>query len=149
MISPRWHTENLSSIVKPVTTPELRLMKCPAFSVRTPLCTQKDGLGLIARGVELAKDFELPTAKDVLRFRYTTYLGENHPAESKVVVEFAPHVLPLTKPEKDKLIKLAGVRYDPRKRTVKMSCESYEYQAQNKRYLSDKVDKLIAAARVS
>lgn len=97
---------------------------------------------------ELAKDFELPKQTDVLRFRYTTYLGEKHPAESKVVVEFAPSQLPLTVPEQKKLIKLAGPRYNPQKRIVKMSCESFEYQAQNKRYLVDMVHKLMAEARV-
>jgi small subunit ribosomal protein S35 len=99
--------------------------------------------------LELAKDFEPPTEKDLLRFRYTTYLGENHPAESKVVVEFAPHTIPGLSPVSvRKLIKLAGVRYNPDKRIVKMSCEQYEHQAQNKRHLQRLVNRLIKEAKV-
>lgn len=99
--------------------------------------------------VELAKPFEPPTGSQVLRFRYTTYMGEEHPAESKVVLEFSPLDLHLTVQERSKLIKLAGVRYNPDTEVVKMSCEMFQHLAQNKRYLSDVLDKLIAAARVS
>ncbi|QSS64291.1 37S ribosomal protein Rsm24, partial [Histoplasma capsulatum] len=34
------------------------------------------------------KSFTLPKDTHLLRFRYTTYMGETHPAEAKVVVEF-------------------------------------------------------------
>lgn len=97
--------------------------------------------------LELAKPFKPPTDKQVLRWRYTTYFGDNHPAEKKVVVEFAPDDLGLTKVQTEKLKKLAGPRYNPEKGFVKMSCESYEQQAQNKRYLLDLVDDLIKTAK--
>jgi len=96
---------------------------------------------------QLAKSFVPPTETQPLRFRYTTYMGEEHPAESKVVVEFAPQDLPLAPPEQRKLIKLAGVRYNPDKQIVRISCEMFDYQVQNKRYLSDLVDRLIAEAQ--
>jgi small subunit ribosomal protein S35 len=84
-----------------------------------------------------------------LRFRYTTYMGEQHPAEKKVVLEFTPADMPnLTKIQRDKLRKLVGVRYNPETDIVKMSCEMFETQAQNKRYLGDLVDKLLEEARV-
>jgi small subunit ribosomal protein S35 len=84
-----------------------------------------------------------------LRFRYTTYMGEQHPAEKKVVLEFTPADMPnLTEIQRDKLRKLAGVRYNPESDIVKMSCEMFETQAQNKRYLGDLVDKLLEEARV-
>lgn len=83
-----------------------------------------------------------------LRFRYTSYLGEFHPAEKKVVVEFCPTDLGLTEEQQLKLVKLAGPRYNPEKEIVRMSCEMFEQQAQNKRYLGDLVGKLIAAAKV-
>jgi small subunit ribosomal protein S35 len=84
-----------------------------------------------------------------LRFRYTTYMGEQHPAEKKVVLEFSPADMPdLTPVQTDKLRKLLGPRYNPEKDTVRMSCEMYETQAQNKRYLGDTVDALLAEARV-
>lgn len=100
------------------------------------------------RNAELAKAFVPPTKATPLRFRYTTYMGEQHPAESKVVLEFAPIDLELTAVERSKLIKLAGPRYNPSKKIIKMSCEMFDHQAQNKRYLSDLVDKLLIEARV-
>ena len=84
-----------------------------------------------------------------LRFRYTTYMGEQHPAEKKVVLEFTPADMPnLTEIQRDKLRKLVGVRYNPETDIVKMSCEMFETQTQNKRYLGDLVDKLLEEARV-
>ncbi|KAL8780421.1 MAG: hypothetical protein Q9194_000920 [Teloschistes cf. exilis] len=97
---------------------------------------------------KLAKPFVLPGADKPLRFRYTTYMGETHPAEKKVVLEFCTRDLPdLTEAQRNKLIKIVGVRYNPETDLVKMSCEMFETQAQNKRYLGDLVDTLMAEAR--
>ncbi|KAL2263804.1 hypothetical protein VTK26DRAFT_5096 [Humicola hyalothermophila] len=97
---------------------------------------------------KLAKPFQPPAEDQVLRFRYTTYMGEFHPADRKVVVEFCPKDLPgLTEAQQLKLKKLAGPRYNPEKDIIKMSCERFEHQAQNKRYLGDMVDKMIEAAK--
>ena len=86
-----------------------------------------------------------------LRFRYTTYLGEIHPAASKVVLEFTVKELAasagLTQVQTNKLIKVMGARYNPDKDLVKMSCEKFENQAQNKRYLGDLVNKVIAESK--
>jgi small subunit ribosomal protein S35 len=77
-------------------------------------------------------------------------MGEQHPAEKKVVLEFSPADMPdLTELQRDKLKKLVGVRYNPEVDVVKMSCEMFETQAQNKRYLGDLVDNLLAEAKVS
>lgn len=97
---------------------------------------------------EHAKAFEPPEADELLRFRYTSYMGEFHPAEKKVVVDFCPADLDLTPVQQDKLKKLAGARYNPGKNIVHMSCELFEHQAQNKRYLGDLVNKLVAEAKV-
>jgi hypothetical protein len=98
--------------------------------------------------IELAQPFEYPGDDQVLRFRYTTYFGEEHPASSKVVVEWSPEDIPkLTQIQKNKLIKLAGVRYNPETKVIKISCESFETQAQNKRYLGDLVEMLIKEAK--
>ena len=74
-------------------------------------------------------------------------MGETHPAENKVVVEFSTKDLAkssqLTEPQRIKLIKLAGVRYNPDSDIIRMSSEKYEYAAQNKRYLGDLVQKLV------
>ncbi|KAI9788415.1 MAG: 37S ribosomal protein S24, mitochondrial [Peltula sp. TS41687] len=99
---------------------------------------------------ELAKPFVPPGKEKPLRFRYTTYMGEQHPAEKKVVVEFCTQDMPdLTELQRDKFIKLVGVRYNPETDIVKMSCEMFETQAQNKRYLGDLVNTLLREARDS
>lgn len=99
--------------------------------------------------LDLTKPFVPPDAAKVpLQFRYTTYLGENHPAQNKVVVQFSLSSIPsLTTQQRNKLIKLAGPRYNPSTGTIKMSCEQFPAQAQNKRYLSDTIDALITEAR--
>ena len=86
-----------------------------------------------------------------LRFRYTNYMGETHPASKKIVLEFCTRDLQnltsLTEAQRIKLIKLVGPRYNPETDIVKMSSEMFETQAQNKRYLGDLVDTLIAEAK--
>ncbi|EOD43133.1 putative mitochondrial ribosomal small subunit component protein [Neofusicoccum parvum UCRNP2] len=95
-----------------------------------------------------AKPFQPPTGETPLRFRYTTYMGEHHPAERKVVVEFSvPDMPDLTQAQRDKLIKLAGPRYNPDTQIIKMSAEHFETQAQNKRYLGDVIKDLLSEAR--
>ncbi|KAL7793567.1 xylose isomerase [Trichoderma ceciliae] len=96
---------------------------------------------------KFAKPFAPPTEEQVLRWRYTTYMGESHPAEKKVVVQFAPDDLKLTPVQTEKLKKLAGPRYNPEIELVKISCESFEHQAQNKQYLVNLVNNLIEAAK--
>lgn len=99
---------------------------------------------------ELAKPFIPPSLDHPLRFRYTTYMGETHPAANKIVLEFCTQDLPgLTEAQRIKLIKLVGPRYNPEKDLVKMSCEMFETQAQNKRYLGDLVDTLMVEAKDS
>jgi small subunit ribosomal protein S35 len=95
----------------------------------------------------MAKPFVPPTQKQILRFRYTSYMGEEHPAEKKVVVEFAVEDMPLSAPQKLKLKKLLGVRYNPGTGLAKMSSEMFPDQLQNKRYLGDLVDSLLKEAR--
>lgn len=75
-------------------------------------------------------------------------MGENHPAQSKVVVEFSTKDLPLNGKQATKLKKLLGPRWNPETKLAKMSCEQFDHQAQNKRYLGDLVNKLIAEAKV-
>ncbi|POS85303.1 hypothetical protein EPUL_003001 [Erysiphe pulchra] len=97
---------------------------------------------------KLRKPFKLPSENMPLRFRYTTYMGEQHPAENKVVLEFCVLDIPdLTEIQRDKLRKLAGTRWKPKEDVIKMSCESYETQAQNKRYLGSVLESLLREAR--
>ncbi|PSN73710.1 hypothetical protein BS50DRAFT_629700 [Corynespora cassiicola Philippines] len=97
---------------------------------------------------QLARPFTPPTAQTPFRFRYTSYLGESHPATNKVVVEFAVQDMPnLTQLQRDKLIKLAGPRYNPDTDIIKMSCEQYDTLDQNKRFLGDTISALLTEAR--
>ncbi|KAK4946404.1 37S ribosomal protein S24, mitochondrial [Elasticomyces elasticus] len=97
---------------------------------------------------QFAKPFQPPTEATPLRFRYTTYMGEVHPAAKKVVVQFCTKDLPnLNEAQRAKLIKLVGPRYNPDTDMVKMSCEKFEAAAQNKRYLGDLVNKLLDEAK--
>ncbi|KAL2372884.1 37S ribosomal protein Rsm24 [Blastomyces gilchristii SLH14081] len=97
-----------------------------------------------------AKPFTLPDETHLLRFRYTTYMGETHPAETKVVVEFcSKDLVPnyLTEEQRITLLKLVGPRYNPDQDLIRMSAENYPTRAQNKRYLGDLVDSLIKEAK--
>ncbi|KIV98588.1 uncharacterized protein PV09_09622 [Verruconis gallopava] len=99
---------------------------------------------------KLRQPFQPPSSATPLRFRYTSYMGEDHPAAKKVTVEFNPSELPnLNEEQQVKLIKLVGARYNPEKKTIKMSCESFATSAQNKRYLGDLLQKLVQEARNS
>lgn len=53
----------------------------------------------------------------------------------------------LTQPQRDKLIKLAGVRYNPDTDIIKMSCESFDTQTQNKRFLGETITNLLKEAK--
>ncbi|ORX91670.1 mitochondrial ribosomal subunit protein-domain-containing protein [Clohesyomyces aquaticus] len=98
---------------------------------------------------QLARPFELPTAKTPFRFRYTSYLGDSHPSVNKVVVEFSASDIPLSPVQKSKLIKLSGPRYNPSTDIIKLSCELYDTQDQNKRWLGDKISVLLAEVKDS
>jgi small subunit ribosomal protein S35 len=92
--------------------------------------------------------FRPPREDQILKWRYTTYLGETHPAARKVVVEFEPARIPDLSPEQlSKLLKIAGPRYNPSTKIIKMSTDSFETQAQNKRYLAETIDNLIAECK--
>jgi small subunit ribosomal protein S35 len=106
--------------------------------------------------VEFARPFRPPNKFEVLRFRYSTYFGENHPAAKKVVLNFSLKQLRKAVSEdprfddawEHKLKLLLGTRYNPTSDEVRMSCELYPYPAQNKRWLSDKLDELVETAAV-
>ncbi|KAJ5477916.1 hypothetical protein N7530_003425 [Penicillium desertorum] len=99
---------------------------------------------------KLAKPFTLPPQTHILRFRYTTYMGEQHPAEPKVVVELASRDLTpkyLTEAQRQTFLKLAGTRYNPQTDIIRMSSEKFGSRAQNKRYLADVVNSMIKEAK--
>lgn len=77
-------------------------------------------------------------------------MGEKHPAESKVVVELASKDLTrkhLSEEQRQTFLKLVGTRYNPQTDIVRMSCERFPTNAQNKVYLVDVVESLIQEAK--
>ncbi|KAF3050337.1 37S ribosomal protein S24, mitochondrial [Didymella keratinophila] len=96
---------------------------------------------------QLARPFEPPTSATPFRFRYTSYMGESHPAANKVVVEFSPSDLGLSAIQRSKLIKLSGPRYNPSSDLIKLSTEAFDTQTQNKRFLGETIQSLIAEAK--
>ncbi|KPI40264.1 37S ribosomal protein S24, mitochondrial [Cyphellophora attinorum] len=100
-----------------------------------------------------AKPLEPPTKATPLRFRYTTYMGESHPAARKVTLTFTTTDLArslepnLTEPQVLKLQKLLATRYNPFNDRVHMSSEKFPNAAQNKRYLGDLLATLIKECR--
>ncbi|KAL2861438.1 mitochondrial ribosomal subunit protein-domain-containing protein [Aspergillus pseudodeflectus] len=99
---------------------------------------------------KLAQPFTLPPQTHILRFRYTTYLGESHPAENKVVVELSSRDLVptyLSEEQRQTFLKIVGPRFNPDTDIVRMSCEKFATRAQNKRYLGDLVGTLLKEAK--
>ncbi|KAL4887045.1 mitochondrial ribosomal subunit protein-domain-containing protein [Aspergillus karnatakaensis] len=99
---------------------------------------------------KLAKPFTLPPESHILRFRYTTYMGESHPGESKVVVELSSRDLVpkyLSEEQRQTFLKLVHTRFNPDTDIVRMSCEKFDTRAQNKRYLGDIIGTLIKEAK--
>lgn len=76
------------------------------------------------------------------------YVGEEHPLQNKVVMTVKLNDLPLTEDQKRKFILLCGTRFDG-KGTFKFSCEKFPHLPQNKKYLSDLLDKLLVEAKVN
>lgn len=79
-------------------------------------------------------------------YRYTTYLGESHPAERKVVLSLKTNSLGLNDRQLHKFRLLAGVRFDYLTDEFKMSSDRYPEPAQNVRFLSGVLDKLVKEA---
>jgi small subunit ribosomal protein S35 len=77
-------------------------------------------------------------------------MGEQHPAENKVVVELSTKDLTpkyLSEAQRQTFLKLVGPRYNPDTDIVRMSCEKFASRAQNKRYLADIVNDLIKESK--
>ncbi|KAF7728021.1 37S ribosomal protein S24, mitochondrial [Apophysomyces ossiformis] len=94
-----------------------------------------------------AKPFVPPNSDQILKFKTHTYLGEGHPVERKVVLTVKVSDLKLNDTERHKLLLLAGPRYDVNTDEIKLSSEKFPHRKQNKKYVSDTLDKLVAEAK--
>ncbi|AMD19019.1 HBR118Cp [Eremothecium sinecaudum] len=87
------------------------------------------------------------TSTHPLKYRYTTYIGEDHPNSRKVVLSVKTADLNLNEKELHKLRLLARTRYDHITDEFKMSSDRFANAAQNAQYLSKTFQKLLKEAR--
>ncbi|KAL0074703.1 mitochondrial ribosomal subunit protein-domain-containing protein [Phycomyces blakesleeanus] len=90
-----------------------------------------------------AKPFVPPTSGQILKFKSHTYLGEGHPVERKAVLNVKVSDLKLTEQQRHTLLLLSGPRYHVDTDELIFSSEKFPNRKQNKKYLSDILDKLI------
>ncbi|CAG8432737.1 7064_t:CDS:2 [Diversispora eburnea] len=95
---------------------------------------------------KFANPFNPPKKDQILCFKRMYYIGEEHPLQNKVVMTVELDDLPLTEDQKRKFILLCGTRFDGSK-TFKFSSEKFPHLTQNKRYLSDLMDRLLKEAQ--
>ncbi|KAI8890277.1 hypothetical protein K501DRAFT_206930 [Backusella circina FSU 941] len=93
------------------------------------------------------KPFEAPSADKILKFKSHTYLGEGHPVERKVVMSVKVEDLNLTDSQKHKFLLLSGSRYNVNTEELIMSSERFPHRKQNKKFLIDTLNKLIAESK--
>lgn len=90
---------------------------------------------------------KLPVKTHPVQYRFTTYLGEDHPNASKVVLQTKTADLGLNKRELHKFRLLAKTRYDHQTDVFKMSSSKFPEAAQNARYLNDTFKRLLAESK--
>lgn len=82
-----------------------------------------------------------------VQYRFTTYLGEDHPNACKVVLRVKTKDLGLNAKELHKFRLLAKTRYDHLTDVFKMSSDKFPEAAQNTRYLNDVFMKLLKESK--
>lgn len=82
-----------------------------------------------------------------IQYRFTTYLGEDHPNASKVVLRVKTQDLGLSAKEVHKFRLLARTRYDHLTDVFKMSTSKFPEAAQNARYLNDVFQRLLKESK--
>ncbi|CDF87718.1 probable 37S ribosomal protein S24,mitochondrial [Zygosaccharomyces bailii ISA1307] len=82
-----------------------------------------------------------------VEYRFTTYIGEEHPNARKVVLKTKVSDLGLNDKQRHKFCVLATTRYDSTTDIFKMSSDRHPEPAQNARYLSDVFQKLLKESK--
>ncbi|SMN21059.1 similar to Saccharomyces cerevisiae YDR175C RSM24 Mitochondrial ribosomal protein of the small subunit [Maudiozyma saulgeensis] len=82
-----------------------------------------------------------------ITYRYTSYIGEEHPNGAKVVLSVKTKDLPLNEKQLHKLRLLARTRYDHETDIFKMSSDKFPESAQNARYLHDIFQRLMKESK--
>lgn len=98
----------------------------------------------------LRQPFTPPGADEFVRVRTQHYQGEAHPADRKAVITLRASSISLRGADKaaHKLRLLAGAHWDSDKDELKIACERFGTKAQNERWCSETLDRLVAAAEV-
>ncbi|EDO16405.1 hypothetical protein Kpol_1030p13 [Vanderwaltozyma polyspora DSM 70294] len=97
---------------------------------------------------QFRQEYKPPSKKQFpVTYRYTTYIGEEHPAEKKVVLRVNSSSLGLNSKQLHKFRLLAKTRYDHITDVFKMSTERFPEASQNARYLNDVLQKLLKEAK--
>jgi small subunit ribosomal protein S35 len=114
---------------------------------------------VLTQRAEFAKPYAPPAADAVLRVRSHHYQGEAHPAARKAVLTVrVSDLLRIQALDSDaaahKLRLLAGTRYEaPSGRhaegSLKIACERFPHEAQNLRWVAERVQLLCKEANVS
>nr|POF01136.1 37s ribosomal protein s24, mitochondrial [Quercus suber] len=136
---PVYETDDLSSLAHN----ELQAHR----ELRQMLRTAAWEMPLLSQLAESRPFTPVSRSKQPLKWRYTSYMGESHPAAHKVTVEFDVRDLPLDDAQRSTFIKLVGARWNPATNAVRMSHEAFPSQAQNKRYLGDTLQALLREAQ--
>ncbi|KAJ1914746.1 37S ribosomal protein S24, mitochondrial [Mycoemilia scoparia] len=94
------------------------------------------------------KPFIPPTEKQALRFKTTKHYGINpHPGDKRVTLTTKVSKLGLTNAQKHKFLLLVGPRYNPATDELKMTEDKAQTIMENKKLLSDTLDRLLAEAK--
>ncbi|CAI4056888.1 hypothetical protein SUVZ_02G2980 [Saccharomyces uvarum] len=94
------------------------------------------------------QEYKRPSAKThPVTYRYTNYVGEEHPNSRKVVLSVKTEDLGLEVKSLHKFRILARSRYDHITDIFKMSSDRFENASQNARYLHDILQKLLAESK--
>ncbi|CAI4038051.1 hypothetical protein SMKI_04G3900 [Saccharomyces mikatae IFO 1815] len=94
------------------------------------------------------QEYKRPSAKThPVTYRYTSYIGEDHPNSRKVVLSVKTDELGLEERSLHKFRVLARSRYDHITDIFKMSSDKFEQASQNARYLHDILQKLLAESK--
>lgn len=94
--------------------------------------------------VQYRQEYKRPSRKThPVEYRFTTYIGEEHPNSRKVVFKVKVSDLGLDERQRHKLCVLAKTRYDSTTDIFKMSSERYPEASQNSRYLNDVFQRLL------
>ncbi|CAG8529964.1 12980_t:CDS:2 [Rhizophagus irregularis] len=96
---------------------------------------------------KFAEEFIPPSPTSILCFKNSYYIGESSPIQNKVVLTIELHSIKalLTQKQLHKFVLLCGPRFNGIE--FKFSCDKFPHANQNKKYLSDLVDKLLEEAK--